>query len=1365
MIRKLLQKSKFIMLFLVIFSLPYFYILSVSAADSSNVSINTNKENASVAIEIHNDSSKVEEISIICLNPKWDGNFSNLKKEYIVYSNQYQLINGFTLSLDFKLNGQIQTGDYSLVISSLKGRSVQKFSFIPKQPITIHIVSLDPNGGTVSKKTIEVENGAAIDSLPTPVRKGYQFNGWYTSKTGGIKVTSATKVTEPMKIYAQWSADVLPPAKGTTFTSINLKYKVVTVPGAKVKGKVQVVALTNKKSTSISIPSTVTFGKFTYKVESLKRNVFKNNKKLKTLVVGNNVKKIGDNAFYGCSNLTKVTLGTNVKRIGKGVFCNDKKLSNIKINSNKLTFVGKNTFKNIHKKAVIKVPSTKWKKYKNLLKGKGQKKTVVIKKINEKTLAGGSSLSSVSLKALEIEKVNADAGVKDGTVEGDGTYITISNTGNQTVGNFKISNASGKTIEALCILTSYNNEGTLINFKLEKISVNDKDNAELEIKMLTGDDQAKAFLWDANSYAPLCDSKSLREFENLAYCEKDGIIVINAADAIENTPYAMYDNTTSKSTGINGMDFAWKVTENFEDTKKGIKHEGIQLTPIRNSPEYADTGDWMWSTADDVADAPGLSYKVYVEQEGDYYLSFHSNAPNNGADSFHVGVNNQYKFMNSNAMSGGSDKNHAAVGPSWFYCDSEKLHLDQGVNTLNIWGRESGMLLRQIMLTKEKPMPARYLYFESQRSTEWLEESTLGTGYITLGELGDIELTYDGVGNVSIHASASNGESISLNASSSTDNVTVSSIINKQFTVKAIRSGYSTITVTAMADNCTTVTKTFFVNVANPFYGKADAGAPQNLIVAPATETQDSIAIVWDKPENYSDIVGYDVYLNEEEVATKSPASTHYTAENLYADTEYSFRVEAVYSQGERISSVTLYASTSPVGDVINIMEAPYSAIGDGITMNTEVIQQAIDDCSKGGTVLIPEGGVFLTGALDLKSHMTLKVEGELKGSSNPTDYLYPSVAWGSSDVGERIMTRYEGWEVLCHRSLLNIGYLNWRNRSEITCEDLDICGSGKITGGGTQLRDATIQFAKNNNWSVGTDNVYERTRGRLISIVQSKNVNLSGVQISEPPCWTVHMIYSDTVTTHGVTIRSKVLNGDGWNPDSSRNCMLFDTDIETGDDCVAIKAGKNPEGDRVGMPSENIKIFDIKCGGGGHGLAMGSEISGGINNITIRDCVVRKTIYGLQLKGTEKRGGGITNLHVQDCTFNLLLIKSNVNYNSDGDAAPDVPLFENLTFKNVIVEGTDTQGNPISDSSGAIQMAGFNKTDCHNHFIHNVLFENVTVGTTSKPYGKIVMEYCDTVNFNNVKQYNGEEPGYVLNNINKNIFVDDSLFYQGPAD
>ncbi|MBR5536023.1 MAG: glycoside hydrolase family 28 protein [Clostridia bacterium] len=832
-----------------------------------------------------------------------------------------------------------------------------------------------------------------------------------------------------------------------------------------------------------------------------------------------------------------------------------------------------------------------------------------------------------------------------------------------------------------------------------------------------------------------------------AYGEYDGIIVINAADALNKTGNATCSALTGKQTGIEGEEFRWEIG------KEGDGLQEIQLLPVRHSAEYPKSisEGWMWSDKAASEDAPRLIYKINAREEGDYWFSYFSDNPNVGADSFHLVVNGEYRFTTMNAMSGGSDANHAATGAAWFYCDKTAIHLKEGINTIEIRARESGICLRQIMFSKEKPMAARYLYFESQKSVQWLKESNIVTGYIYMNNVEDIELEQGEEKRIELTAFSNNTEAVVYDVKPSNDCINVV-IEGNTVKLKGVQSGYTTLQIVASAKDCTDIKMQVKVNVGYKTEGEESDISPKGTIVAPATVMDDAIAFIWEPPVQTEGLVGYNVYLNGIFKEQRGINQTHYYAQNLKADTEYFFCAESVFEDGRKGCGKTVYAKTLQRSEGINITDAPYFAVGDGVTMNTEAIQAAIDDCPKSGTVIIPEG-VFLTGALDLKSHITLKIDGELKGSDNPEDYLNPDSNWDLDSTGERIMTRYEGWELLCHKSLLNVGHMNIYNRKYITCENVHIVGDGKITGGGTSLRNRTIDMAKQKGWSVGSSNVYERTRGRLVSVIQSKNVHITGVEISEAPCWTIHMIYSDSVTVHGVDIYSKVLNGDGWDPDSSQNCLLFDADIETGDDCVAIKAGKNPEGDIVKIPSENIKIFDIRCGGGGHGLAMGSEISGGINNIQIRNCKVENTIYGLQLKGTPLRGGYITNLDVRDCTLNMVLIKSNVNYNSDGGAASDKPYFNNLNFTNVIITGEDVNGNALTGSKGAVEISGFD-TQCneHNHLVNNVVFKNVMLGSEKRGHVNINLENCENIVFENVTQYAGNNPSFGLNGVNRDV-------------
>ena len=538
--------------------------------------------------------------------------------------------------------------------------------------------------------------------------------------------------------------------------------------------------------------------------------------------------------------------------------------------------------------------------------------------------------------------------------------------------------------------------------------------------------------------------------------------------------------------------------------------------------------------------------------------------------------------------------------------------------------------------------------------------------------------------------------------------------------------------------------------------------SPVGLMVAPATLASDSLTLVWDKPREYEDITGYRVYQNNMLLAQAKQNKTHFTVQGLNPDTIYEFYIEAITgssigqtanmekTDGEidkftRARTPKLMVKTEPGGPVIDVTKTPYSADGTGKNICTTPVQKAIDDCIAGGTVLIPRGAVILTGALELKSNITLQVDGMLRGSLDPNDYIIKEedreLYKGRTNEDGLILTRYEGWEMYCYRSLINAGYLNPNDRMEMTCENVRICGKGTIYGGGNTLGtemkkryEDREKYPKYVSDGIGG----RRVRGRLLGFIQCKNVHLTGINIENPPCWTVHMIYCDTVTTHGVKMISRDIdNGDGWDPDSSRNLMIFDTTFDTGDDCIEVKSGKNPDGNSINIPTKNVRIFDLKMTGG-HGMAIGSEQSGGVENVYMRDCIITNTNYGLELKAHNSRGGYIKNLQMVDCVIDRFMAHS-VPYNGDGTPALTLPYFKDIKIKNTMINGTGR----------AIELIGFiedGQKSSKKHYIHNCFLENVTLGTKKDVTKEIFLKACHNITFKNVKLHSGKEPEYIIN-------------------
>ena len=294
-----------------------------------------------------------------------------------------------------------------------------------------------------------------------------------------------------------------------------------------------------------------------------------------------------------------------------------------------------------------------------------------------------------------------------------------------------------------------------------------------------------------------------------------------------------------------------------------------------------------------------------------------------------------------------------------------------------------------------------------------------------------------------------------------------------------------------------------------------------------------------------------------------------------------------------------------------------FGAKGDGISMNTDALQKAIDSLAYGEELYIP-AGIYLTGALRLHSDMALYLDegANIQGTDDPADYL------------PKIPSRFEGYEMECYQSLLNLGYMD--HASGANCKNVLIYGKGTLSGGGQQLCLNVIarerELMKDYLASLG-DKIkdYEndhtipaRPRGRLINLSNCENVRITGLTLKNGASWNVHMLYSKNIVTDHCVFRSEnVWNGDGWDPDSSENCTLFASEFFTGDDSVAIKSGKNPEGNIINRPTKHIRVFDC-LSHKGLGIAIGSEMSGGVEDVRIWDCDLINSLYGVQIKATK---------------------------------------------------------------------------------------------------------------------------------------------------
>ena len=386
-------------------------------------------------------------------------------------------------------------------------------------------------------------------------------------------------------------------------------------------------------------------------------------------------------------------------------------------------------------------------------------------------------------------------------------------------------------------------------------------------------------------------------------------------------------------------------------------------------------------------------------------------------------------------------------------------------------------------------------------------------------------------------------------------------------------------------------------------------------------------------------------------------------------------------------------------------------AKGDGETLNTRIIQDAINACKPGDTVLIP-AGTFTSGALFLKSDMTLQIDGTLKGSTNVSDYPI-------------IPCRFEGFEMDCYASLLTLGNRDRTGPYNIT--NVVITGTGTIDGSGRALGNA--QKAKSGN----------RSRGRAICIMNAQNVTVRGITVSYGPAWTIHAIYSDRLLFDGLRLISKnpeyrIHNGDGIDPDSCTHVTITNCYFHTGDDSIAIKSGKNLDGYTAAKPSAHILVANCIIDGSNGGIVIGSEMSGSVRHVLVTNCVIKNIGWeGLDIKSSAGRGGTVEDVTFSHITMNKVRIGVRLsmayNVNNDGTPAPVPPTFRNIRAENITCTG---------GAGTAIQIVGLT-----NSPVSNVVFENCDLVSRNG----VTVDHADGITFTNVTIRNSTGPKFTVMN------------------
>ena len=264
-----------------------------------------------------------------------------------------------------------------------------------------------------------------------------------------------------------------------------------------------------------------------------------------------------------------------------------------------------------------------------------------------------------------------------------------------------------------------------------------------------------------------------------------------------------------------------------------------------------------------------------------------------------------------------------------------------------------------------------------------------------------------------------------------------------------------------------------------------------------------------------------------------------------------------------------------------------YGIVGDGKTNNTLAINNLTRSLDgKGGTIYFPPGE-YVSGSIFLYSNMTLLLD-------------VGATILGSECVDDFPFIELEGFGRNGRHGLITA--VNERN--------IRITG-GKIDGRGKFW------------WESGKSD-YERPR--TINPILCRDVSITDIIIENSPCWTVHPLCCENVTMRGVSIYNPYNspNTDGINPESCRNVRISDCHIDVGDDCVTVKSGMESEPLMRERACENIIITGCTMAHGHGGVVIGSEMSGGVKNISVSNCIFKNTDRGIRIKTRRKRGGEV---------------------------------------------------------------------------------------------------------------------------------------------
>ncbi len=446
----------------------------------------------------------------------------------------------------------------------------------------------------------------------------------------------------------------------------------------------------------------------------------------------------------------------------------------------------------------------------------------------------------------------------------------------------------------------------------------------------------------------------------------------------------------------------------------------------------------------------------------------------------------------------------------------------------------------------------------------------------------------------------------------------------------------------------------------------------------------------------------------------------------------------------------------APVFPDKSVSISEFGAIGNGTDLCTEAFSKAINTLASqgGGTVIVPMG-VWFTGPIVFKSNINLHLEKGAIILFSPDKNLYPLVETifeglatkrCQSPISGRNLTNVaitgdgaiDGnghyWRALKKQSVTESYWKKFTaNRGVFKREDYWFPSEQYLKG--QQLADMNVP--RNIKTDAEWNSIRDFLRPVMVSFIECKNVFLQGVLFENSPSWNIHPLMCTNVIVDNVFVRnpSYAQNGDGIDVESCKNVLVVNSTFDVGDDAICIKSGKDAEGRLRARPTENVIVDNCKVFQGHGGFVVGSEMSGGVRNISVRNCQFMGTDVGLRFKSNRGRGGVVENIYISDIyMFNIVTDsflfdlyyggKSASESMEDGDVNPkevsvpkvsaETPIFRNIYVKNIV-------------SRNAYRAMFFNGLPEMN--ISNINVENAFI---TSQFGVLLSE-SDGVKFKNI--------------------------------